>query len=145
MQDLSPSEIEALSRAMGKSTPSHPPSLEGQHMSPYGAKGTPYDSSSSSPTSHAQFSQLQENSAAPKKPLSPEIFHDLPVQVEAILGRKKYALGELMKLHNGAVIPLDKLAGELIDIEANGKLIARGEVVVVDENYGIKITEILDH
>ena len=52
-------------------------------------------------------------------------------------------IGEILELHQGAIIQLDKLAGEAVDLMVNGKLIAKGEVVVIDESYGIRITTIL--
>lgn len=139
MQDLSPAEIEALAKAMGKTSPTAS-SHEAHSSTPYGTKPTHHESTH--PISHAQFSQLHESSSGGDLPL--QYFDTLPIHLEAILGRTKISLKDLMQFHTGTVISLDKLAGELIDIEANGKLIARGEVVVVDENYGIKILEIIE-
>lgn len=151
MQDLSPSEIDALSKAMGKTSSSHP-STEPHHASPYaGRPPHPHHEmpsemqSGPQSVSHAQFSQLQDPAPEASLPLHQERFNEIKISIHAVLGRKKLPLGDLMKLHNGSVIQLDKLAGELIDIvDGNGKLIAQGEAVVVDEYYGIRILEIFD-
>lgn len=142
MQDLTPSEIEALTKAMGK--PATHSAVENHHQTQgYGTRSQQYENIPPPQTiSHAQFTQFHETHSM-EPAFTQERLHDLKIHVDAILGQKTFPLGELMKLHNGSVIPLDKLAGELIDIKANGKLIARGEVVVVEENYGIRIVEIL--
>ena len=67
---------------------------------------------------------------------------DVPVRVTVRLGQAFKTIGEVLNLAPGSVIELDKMAGDPVDILVNGKLIARGEVVVIDENFGIRITEI---
>lgn len=68
---------------------------------------------------------------------------DIPLQVAVELGRTKKSINEVMEMGVGSVIVLDKLAGELVEVIVNGKQIARGEVVVIDENYGVRITDIV--
>ena len=68
---------------------------------------------------------------------------DIPLEISVELGRTKILINELLKLGQGSVIELSKLAGETLEILANHKLIARGEVVVVNEKYGIRLTEII--
>ena len=68
---------------------------------------------------------------------------DIPMKLTVELGRSQMLINELLKLGRGSVIELSKLAGEPLDILANQRLIARGEVVVVNEKYGIRITEII--
>ncbi|MBP2653108.1 MAG: fliN: flagellar motor switch protein FliN [Firmicutes bacterium] len=68
---------------------------------------------------------------------------DVPLQVTVELGRTKKLIRDILELSPGSVVELDKLAGEPVDILANGKLIAKGEVVVIDENFGVRITEII--
>ncbi|MBP2650223.1 MAG: fliN: flagellar motor switch protein FliN [Firmicutes bacterium] len=68
---------------------------------------------------------------------------DVPLQVTVELGRTKKLIRDILELSPGSVIELDKLAGEPVDVMANGKLIAKGEVVVIDENFGVRITEIV--
>jgi flagellar motor switch protein FliN len=72
-----------------------------------------------------------------------DLLHDVEMEVTAELGRTKLAVRELLSLLPGAVVELDRLAGGPADLLVNGKMIARGEVVVVDENFGIRITEIV--
>jgi flagellar motor switch protein FliN/FliY len=73
-----------------------------------------------------------------------ELINDIPLQVTVELGKSKKSLGEVLNLGIGSLVVLDKLAGELVDVIVNGKRIAKGEVVVIDENYGVRITEILN-
>lgn len=69
--------------------------------------------------------------------------YDIPVQVSAVLGRATMQVSQLLKLGRGAVVELDRKVGEAIDIYVNNRLIARGEVVVVDERLGVTMTEII--
>ena len=68
---------------------------------------------------------------------------DIPLEITVELGRTRMVINDLLKLGQGSVIELSKLAGETLDILANQRLIARGEVVVVDEKYGIRLTEVI--
>ena len=68
---------------------------------------------------------------------------DVPLQVTVELGRTKKLIRDILELSTGSVIELDKLAGEPVDILVNGKLLAKGEVVVIDENFGVRITDII--
>jgi len=72
-----------------------------------------------------------------------EAMFDVPVQVSAVLGRAKMDVGELLKLGPGAVLELDRKVGEAIDIYINNRLVARGEVVLVEEKLGVTMTEII--
>ena len=72
-----------------------------------------------------------------------ELLMDVPLQVTVELGRTEKVVKEVLALGPGSVLELDKLAGEPVDILVNEKLIAKGEVVVIDENFGIRVTEIL--
>lgn len=72
-----------------------------------------------------------------------ELLQDIPLTVTVEIGRARMLVKDVLKLAVGAVIELDKLAGEPVDILVNGKIIARGEVIAVNENYGIRITEIV--
>ncbi|MEJ5257895.1 MAG: flagellar motor switch phosphatase FliY [Fervidobacterium sp.] len=72
-----------------------------------------------------------------------QLLFDVPLNVTVELGRTKLTLKEVMELGIGSLIELDKLTGEPVDIYVNNKLIARGEVVVIDENFGVRITEIV--
>lgn len=68
---------------------------------------------------------------------------DIPVRVTVELGKTRKSVSEVLALTSGSVIELDKMAGEPVDILVNGKPIARGEVVVIDENFGVRITDII--
>ena len=72
-----------------------------------------------------------------------EAVYDVPVQVSAVLGKATMQVSQLLKLGRGAVVELDRKVGEAIDISVNNRLIARGEVVVVDEHLGVTMTEII--
>ena len=72
-----------------------------------------------------------------------EMIMDIPVKLTVELGRTKLTIKQLLELAQGSVVELDGLAGEPMDILINGYLIAQGEVVVVDDKYGIRITEII--
>lgn len=90
-----------------------------------------------------QFGELEE---APTKssPSGIELLKDVPLVVQAELGRSKMLVKEILKLGVGSLIPLEKEAGEPIDLMINNKLIARGEVVEIDGNFGIKVIEIVN-
>ncbi len=69
--------------------------------------------------------------------------YDIPVQISAVLGRSTMQVSQLLKLGRGAVVELDRKVGEAIDIYVNNRLVARGEVVVVEDKLGITMTEIV--
>lgn len=72
-----------------------------------------------------------------------EAVFDVPVQVSAVLGRARMDVGELLKLGPGNVLELDRKVGEAIDIYVNDRLVARGEVVLVEDKLGVTMTEII--
>ena len=72
-----------------------------------------------------------------------EAVFDVPVQVSAVLGRARMPVGDLLKLGPGAVLELDRKVGEAIDIYVNNRLVARGEVVLVEDKLGVTMTEII--
>jgi flagellar motor switch protein FliN len=72
-----------------------------------------------------------------------EAVYDIPVQVSAVLGRATMQVNQLLKLGRGAVVELDRKVGEAIDIYVNNRLVARGEVVIVDDRLGVTMTEIV--
>ncbi len=72
-----------------------------------------------------------------------EAVYDIPVKVSAVLGTRKMQIHELLKLGRGAVVDLDRKVGEAVDIFVNDRLVARGEVVIVDEKLGVTMTEIV--
>ncbi len=72
-----------------------------------------------------------------------EAIYDVPVQISAVLGRSTMQVSQLLKLGRGAVVELDRKVGEAIDIYVNNRLVARGEVVVVEDKLGVTMTEII--
>ncbi|OPX44580.1 flagellar motor switch protein FliN [Ruminiclostridium hungatei] len=89
-----------------------------------------------------QFQAFDDGlSAAEKKNIS--LIMDLPLQVTVELGRTQKLIRDILEFGSGSIIELDKLAGEPVDILVNGKAIAKGEVVVIDESFGVRITDII--
>jgi len=72
-----------------------------------------------------------------------EMILDIPLEVSVELGRRRMPIHELLKLNQGSVVELSKLAGEPLDILVNRKLVARGEAVVVNEKFGVRLTDIV--
>jgi flagellar motor switch protein FliN/FliY len=72
-----------------------------------------------------------------------EALFDVPVQVSAVLGRARMEVGDLLRLGPGTVLELDRRVGEAIDIYVNNRLVARGEVVLVEDKLGVTMTEII--
>lgn len=72
-----------------------------------------------------------------------EAVYDIPVKVSAVLGKTSMAVSNLLKLGRGDVVELDRKVGEAIDIYVNNRLVARGEVVVVEDRLGVTMTEII--
>ncbi len=73
-----------------------------------------------------------------------DLIADIPVRVTVELGKTRKNISEILNMSTGSVIELDRMAGEPVDVLVNGKLVARGEVVVIDENFGVRITEVLN-
>ena len=90
----------------------------------------------------ATFEQLAPMPADPE-PANIGLIMDVPLHVTVELGRRRMLVREVLELGKGSLIELDKLAGEPVDVLVNGKLIAKGEVVVIDENFGVKVTTIV--
>jgi len=92
-----------------------------------------------------QTPDIQEFTPTADKPKIRDIefILDIPLELTVIIGRTKILVQELLQLTQGSVVALDKLAGEPMEVYVNGKLIGRGEVVVVNEKFGIRITDII--
>lgn len=84
-----------------------------------------------------------DGEATPQGAADLEAVFDVPVQVSAVLGRARMEVGELLRLGPGAVLELDRKVGEAIDIYVNNRLVARGEVVLVEDKLGVTMTEII--
>jgi flagellar motor switch protein FliN/FliY len=72
-----------------------------------------------------------------------DLILDVPLEVSVVLGRTKKSIKDILNLGAGSLIELDKLAEEPVEVLVNGKIVAHGEVVVVDENFGVRITSIV--
>ena len=94
-------------------------------------------------TAMVDQSGLPEIGDLPRSAKDLEAVYDIPVQVSAVLGKATMQVSQLLKLGRGAVIELDRKVGEAIDIYVNNRLVARGEVVVVEDRLGITMTEII--
>ena len=85
----------------------------------------------------------EEADGKPKSSLELDAVYDIPVKVSAVLGKSSMQVNQLLKLGRGAILELDRKVGEPIDIYVNDRLVARGEVVVVEDRLGITMTEII--
>lgn len=100
-----------------------------------------------------KYDEIQENPLAREEekewavgePMANDVtaIYDIPVQISAVLGRSSMQVSQLLKLGRGAVVELDRKVGEAIDIYVNNRLVARGEVVVVEDKLGVTMTEIV--
>lgn len=93
--------------------------------------------------SQAEFMPLQSPASQETAPANLGLLYDVPLNVTVELGRTKKSVREVLELSQGSIIELDKLAGEPVDIYVNQQRIARGEVVVIEENFGVRVTEII--
>jgi len=92
----------------------------------------------------ADFDNLvDESQSSQDAAASMEMILDIPVTASVEIGRTKINISNLLKLNQGSVIELDRLAGEPMDVIVNGTLVAHGEVVVVNEKFGIRLTDII--
>lgn len=93
----------------------------------------------------ASFEPLSTMESATTMPNNIDLILDVPLQISVVLGRTKMNVKDILNLGNGSLIELDKLAEEPVEIQVNGKKVAYGEVVVVDENFGVRITSIVSN
>jgi flagellar motor switch protein FliN/FliY len=92
-----------------------------------------------------EFEEINEENRTEEQTISRDIdfLLDIPVEITAQLGSTRMLIKELLQLGQGSVVELEKLAGEPMEILANNRLVARGEVVVVNEKFGIRLTDII--
>jgi flagellar motor switch protein FliN/FliY len=86
---------------------------------------------------------MNENEVATENNYDFDLILDIPLEVRVELGRSKMLVNDLLQLGQGSIVELDKKVGELIDIYVADKLLARGEVVVLEEKFGIRLTDII--
>lgn len=91
----------------------------------------------------AQMQTLRDESEATEEDVSLDVILDIPVTISVEIGHTSIDIRNLLQLNRGAVVELDRLAGEPLDVMVNGTLIAHGEAVVVNEKYGIRLTDVI--
>ena len=91
----------------------------------------------------AQFGDLQDESIPGGEDVKLEVILDVSVTLALEVGRSKMSIRELLQLTQGSVVELDRLANEPMDVLVNGTLVAHGEIVVVNENFGIRLTDVI--
>lgn len=109
------------------------------HVKPEEKKEAPQDTQG---VKKAEFSSLTDE-AKGAKPIDINFLMDITLQLSIELGRAVLNVKDILSLRDGSVVELNKLAGDPVDIFVNNKLIARGEVVVIDDNFGVRVTDIL--
>lgn len=115
------------------------PSMGGpQHFGAYS-----YQGETSANIQPAVFSSFEQQGLKDHEASNLNMLLDIPLQVTVELGRTKRSVKEILELSSGSIIELDKLAGEPVDILVNSRLVAKGEVVVIDENFGVRVTDII--
>jgi flagellar motor switch protein FliN len=92
---------------------------------------------------NVHFDELKKKKSDPKSTFDLDFILDIPLTLTCELGRSRMLISELLQLGQGSVLELTKLAGEPMDIYVNQRLIARGEVVVVNEKFGVRLTDIV--
>ncbi len=92
---------------------------------------------------HVAFEDLPEHVTTEVRKKDIDAIYDIPVQISAVLGKSTMQVSQLLKLGRGAVVELDRKVGEAIDIYVNNRLVARGEVIVVEDRLGVTMTEIV--
>lgn len=147
-EELSQEDAEKVNDAMdrmdGDDAPATEASTEPVATADNGDAPPANDADGPAGISQAQFVQLEDLASAADIPAANlEKMHDLRVNVQAVLGQTRMCLEEVLRLHQGSIVELEKLAGEPVEITANGKTIARAEVVVIDGNFGVKIIDIV--
>jgi flagellar motor switch protein FliN/FliY len=91
----------------------------------------------------AQFGQLMNEGHANVDEVNLDVILDIPVTLSVEIGRTRQTIRNLLQLNQGSVVELDRLAGEPMDVLVNGTMIAHGEIVVVNEKFGIRLTDVI--
>lgn len=147
-QNLSQEEIDALLK--GQSADERPlekplAAVQPLKKSQSDAGSVPGPSKGKAPSIHpVVFDELSGESPVEVPVAGMEVLLDVPLAISVELGRARCFVRDLISLSAGSVVELDKAAGDTVDILVNGKLFARGEVVVIDENFGVRIQEIVN-
>jgi flagellar motor switch protein FliN/FliY len=94
-------------------------------------------------TQGVSFEEVKQSATVETRKKDIDAIYDIPVQISAVLGKSTMQVSQLLKLGRGAVVELDRKVGEAIDIYVNNRLVARGEVIVVEDRLGVTMTEIV--
>ena len=103
----------------------------------------PIDSEGNAPEAENSDDKSAGVSLAGMEDTGLELLMDIPLEISVELGRVKMVVKDVVELGSGSIVEIDKAAGEPVDVMVNGRLVARGEVVVIEDNFGVRITEIL--
>ena len=109
-------------------------------MNQMGMMGMPQQNVNVQP---AQFQSFSNDSMSAGTQENIGLIKDVPLEVTVELGRTTKSISEILEFSPGTIIELDRIAGEPIDVLVNGKFVAKGEVVVIEESFGVRITEII--
>lgn len=101
------------------------------------------DTGSSEQIEKAQFDQIRERADPAGEDVNLEVILEVPVTLSMEVGRTSISIRNLLQLNQGSVVELDRMAGEPLDVLVNGTLVAHGEVVVVNEKFGIRLTDVI--
>ncbi len=137
LEDIDPIMEQAFSIGGEESEPAQPTAMESEKKAaPQAARPEVAPS-----ISEIQFPDLSQE--APGQKMELDLFHNIPVNLSVELGRSQISLKEVYELTEGSIIELERLVGEPLDLVVNGQVIAQGEVVAIDNNYGLRITTIV--
>ena len=150
-----PEPISSTPFDMGMSAPPTPPPMGGMDMQPQMGMGMgmPMQPQMGMPMQPqmpnvniqaASFSPFSQDVNAMQSHENISLIKDVPLEVTVELGRTSKAIADILDFSPGTIIELDKIAGEPVDVLVNGKLVAKGEVVVIEENFGVRVTEIIN-
>ncbi len=145
-EDLEFEELEAEGDGEAQKQPT-PPAETADTEQPSEAAASPGEEAAGPGEETAEPDAEESHDVAtgdmPRNSKDLEAVYDIPVQVSAVLGQSSMKVSQLLKLGRGAVVELDRKVGEAIDIYVNDRLVARGEVVVVEDRLGVTMTEII--
>ena len=116
----------------------------GYQMPPMGGYQMPQFNQGNINVSPAQFQTFNQPTVSANTPENINLIMDVPLEVTVELGRTRKSIADILDFAPGTIIELDNIAGEPIDVLVNGKFVAKGEVVVIEESFGIRITEIIN-
>ncbi|MFF2888084.1 flagellar motor switch phosphatase FliY [Paenibacillus sp. NPDC057967] len=145
VQQTAAASVPAPPPAMTHQAPPQPAGQPAAAYDPYGAPPAGFAQSASRNVNvqPVQFANFSQPPYAPTDGTNLNLLLDIPLKVTVELGRTQKQIKDILELSQGSIIELDKLAGEPVDILVNNKLIAKGEVVVIDENFGVRVTDIV--